>query len=480
MNDIGLLIIGAADDGPKDVPVLLTNLAHAERLFGGYNSEYLTLTTGATGLTLSNSALSNIVHVLEEDSSNDWIPSRLFESQVSGTAFTWTKNGDWDRFEDVDPTINPRRLLRYQVLPPSGHILRGIYSSIPTNAEVYGLRLGGEIATVTASGWTFSARYAGSRYNGTTVTVSGGVVTVNSSAGTGNKRIYTPTSDYHLKQLIRESFIRSKISIEVSGPDTTSGLTIPNGTWTLSGGTSGSVTSELLNEWLDSNGTAGIEIVSVVDFTTQDLLDSGIPELVNVLEYPTLFVGSSTVSGTAASGVTHSSRVILSVPFRGSYYTSEGAVVDCSSAQTVAALISLDYNGGTLAGLPENLHYTPVFTKDQLVALSDNGHIAWYHSIGKGPALWYTVNGDSSWPVSVSRSVQEISRRVYHTISNYIGKNIVNVDSLNFIVASLLTNLTGSTLVDWKLGISGSRLLLTISIRPNYEIRVFSFSVTLS
>src|SRR4051794_23244907 len=117
MDPIDLLLIGDALDGPEGEIREITSFDQALGLYGGYRYTTTSLASGATGTTLSFAPWGDEVLPLEADSDGALIPRTLFEFRVDGAQLTWTRNGDWDRYQDSDPTLSPTVVFKSRALP---------------------------------------------------------------------------------------------------------------------------------------------------------------------------------------------------------------------------------------------------------------------------------------------------------------------------------------------------------------------------
>jgi hypothetical protein len=405
MQAIDLLLVGDAADGPVEEIVAVRDLAHAERLYGTFYHEAYPLPETATGHTLGVTPWGDAVDILIADSDGALIDRPLFEFAVDGTALTWTKNGDWDRFEDVDPTADPTIYFRARHVPGATSLLKGLHAlaelSQPGGPRVHCVRLGGTAATGTRGSFLFRARYAGARYNGTTVEVtSGGDVIVTPAPGTGRVRTYTPASDKELFTLLQADRDRGYQPLFLSGPLSGDRLTLPVGTTTLSGGADGSLTPELLLQFLEDYDLTGVDILCPVGLTVEALKSAGVTEYLAGDSYPVLLVAQSVHTGSSLAAHPNTDRNVCSVGFPATYGAGTRWERTDDDAPLVAGIAASARSGLThhafpalLAGSPANP--TSAVLRDAVAA----GHVLGYRSTARSASLWSMVTGDAEWSV---------------------------------------------------------------------------------
>lgn len=467
MRNISVLLIGDAKDGPVEEEIRIDSLDQAFRLFGGYHYETVTVASGSTGYTLSVTPWANEVLPLREDADGFLVPERLFEFSVSGSVLRWTKPGE-------QKTITFRVTLE----PGPTSLLKGILATHRADARIHAVRLGGTHAEASSGNFTFIARHAGSRYNGATVFVTGGLVTVTPKPGTGRTLTYKVANDAQLALLLKNETARGYQSLLLFGPLSDSALTIPHGTYTLSGGTDGSLTPQTLRDWVDVADLDGVEVICPIGLTTQQLEATDVLDLLSQNLYPTLCVAQAPPSGTALSGVANLSRHLVSVGFQTTYDTGLPKERVDDAAPLVAAIIGDNVHGITAAALPE----APVTTRyDRLLlhTLAASGHTVAYRAIGKDWSLWHAVTGDRKWPVSQFRAYQEIVRAIYEVLLPALGETRVDTDDLQEMLAAALSVVRGSRIVDFALELKGQILYADVWFVPYGEVQVVQAQVVL-
>lgn len=477
MFPLDLLLIGDAGDGPVEQILPVRDARHAMQIWGGHHYEALALAEAATGHTLAISPWGDEVDVLIADSDGALVPRILFEFAVDGPDLTWTKNGDWDRYEDADPEADPTLYFRCPKIPGQTSLLRGIHAALPV-AEAAGfrihcVRLGGVQAAVTQDGFTFIARWPGARYNGTTVEVTvDGEVIVTPAPGTGRLRTYTPTSDKHLWELLGKDRDRYWQPLFFSGSFSEETLTVPVGVYTLVGGTDGALSPQALFEFLQEYDLTGIDVICPVGLTTEQLRDAGVTEYVAGENYPLLLVTQSEYTAPTLPAHPNTDRCVVSVGFQVIHDGGTGRERTEGAQPLVAALLAAGRYGLTHGTLGVPLGGTPANpTETQLREAAAVGHVLGFRSVLKGPALWHAVTGDPLWPASTYRALQEISRICYQVLEPRIGRAISDLAPLEIELVQSLNTAESGKVSQVSLQFLDGILYVQLTFRPLGEVR---------
>jgi hypothetical protein len=461
MNRINLLFVGDATDGPVEELVPIDSLDSAWRLFGGYQYEYTTISSGQTSYTLGATPWGREVTPLQIDSDGSLIPLRLFEFSINGSTLTWTSLG-----------YSIAAVFRYPAVPGGTSLLKGILAARKVPLSVHAIRLSGEQATAHAGNFTFYSRYAGNRYNGITIALtSGGTVTVTPSGGVGRNKIYHVGSDVGLYELIRNETQKGFQGFYIKGAFSRTSLTVPAGTYTLTGGTNGTLTPDLFDQFLNNWDLAGVDVICPVGLLTTQLSGAGTITTLALNDYPTLVVAQAPPSGVALSGTIINSKNLVSVAFQLTYDLGLPKERLDDGAPVVAAIIGSNVFGLTMASLPE-FPAVPKYDQVGLHTLAASGHTTAFRSISKDWALWHVVTGDPEWPVSQYRALQEIARVAFDSLEPTIGNIVVDKTQLDDLLGTGFQQVTGSQIVDWTLQLQGNILYLDISFIPFGEIKV--------
>ncbi len=475
MQAVDLLLVGDALDGPTEEITWIRSLEQGLRLFGGYAYERITLTSTTSGHTLSGEPWGGEVAVLQYDGDGELVPLSLFEFTVSGSVLTWTKPGTtWYDSNDQPSQVT----FRYRVNPSSTSLIKGIEGALGLGVRVHALRLGGEHASITSGAYSFYAHYPGSRYNGTTVTCSGGTVTVVPAPGTGRPCVYTPTSDSDLRSQLDRDRYRGRQPLYYSQGGSDTGLTLPTGVLTLSGGTDGTLTTALLSGFVDTFDLTGVDVLCPLGISLSGALSGGVVSILEELPYPTLLVLPSSVQSVTLSGSPNPSRYVVPVAFSVEYRSGSPQAKTDDAAPVVAALIARDRHNLTLAPLPQRT-FSPHYSQSGLHALATAGYVGALVSISKGPALWYVVTGDSDWPASTFRAYQEVVRATYQVLEPLLGNTALRLADVEEHLAAAYSQVTGSKVLDFTLQLQGETLFADVSLQPHGEVRTVQAQINL-
>lgn len=471
MTTIDLLLVGDAGDGPLEEILEVESRDEIWRLFGGYSYEQTTLLSGATSYSLARTPWADQVQPLSADSDGTLIPLSLFEFSPSGALLSFSAPGA------ATPAI-----FQYVPLPGGRSLLKGLLAADAIGVHTHVLRLGSgaqAASSLPSGGFQFWAQYPGDRYNGTTIVVDAtGGVTVTPAAGTGRIWRYRPTSDNDLRNSLSQDRARGRESVYLTGTGSAASLTVPAGTYRLSGGVNGSFTASGFMQFLQDYDLSGVDVVCPVGLLTTELSGAGVWSWMNDQDYPTLLVAQAPASGDALSGMVNTCRYLASVGFRTTYDSGLRRARQDDAAPLVAAIIAAHRFGVTLAALPHS-PTLPAFGPAALSAVASGGHIAAYRSISKGPALWHAVTGDQRWSVATVRAFQEIARALYTVLEPILGQHHVDLQGLTELLSEALTGVTGSRKIQFKLELAGDRLYCDLSFQPYGEVRTVQAQLSL-
>lgn len=468
MLNVPLLLIGDATDGPTEEWVRVESLDQVIRLFGGYIYEQITLASGSTTYTLSGTPWGNDVTSMKVDTDGTLIEQRLYDFAVSGSVLTWSPPGD---------TITGPIIFRVLEVPSGTALVRGILNTVKAGADIYVVRVGGVHGTITTTGFAFSAIYAGSRYNGTTVQItSGGAVTVTPSPGTGRTITYNVRTDAELRKRLSDEVARGSGPILLDTAPSQSAFTLTPGTYTVTGGTNGQLTQALLEDFVNQNDLAGVDVLCPMGFNTNQV--SGILQVLNGTDYPTLVVAQATITGDALSGTLNTNRYLCSVGFNTTFELGAPRQRIDPAAPLVAAMIATDNFSRTLAPLPE-FPPSPIYGPTAITLIAASGHTVAYKSISKGWALWRVQTGDTGWPVSLIRTFQRVVRPIYQNLEPLLGESFVDLEVYNEAIEEALATVEGSKIISWNLALHGDTLYADVAFRPYGEVRVVQAQITL-
>lgn len=461
MERINVLFVGTATDGPTEEIVRVDSLDRMLRLFGGYHYERTTITSGATGYTLGFTPWGDEITPLQEDGNSFLIPKYLFEFRASGNRLTWTPMG-------TGSTV----VFRGMKQPTGTDLLKAIWATQTLDTTLHVLRLGGTHAEATSGQYQFTARYAGARYNGSTITITGNRVILRPAVGTGRNWTYTITSDQDLSQQLRDDVARGFQSVYLTGLAARDRITLPTGTFTLTGGTDGTLTGESLKTFVEEYELSGVDVLCPVGLSTQDVSGSGVLQSLVENEYPTLLVAQAPIaaSGVMLSGSVNTSRYLCSVAFRTTYQQGSTRQFVDDAAPLVAGMIGGRIFNLTFAPLTE-YPPTPRFDQIALRALAAAGHTVPTYSISKGWALWRVLTGDSRWAVSTFRAYQEVLYPVFDHLLPLLGKSSVRIAAVRQRIDQALQAVRGSRVLHWDLDLDGDIVYVDLAIQPYGEVQ---------
>lgn len=235
------VLVGIADDGPDGVVTPLISQDHLTKLFGWNRLEVHNVAAAASSLT-PNASIWGYNFDIWQVSGDAAIKHDLFEPQVlSTTSIGFTSLA-----------VSGSYLISYTPDQPENGLILGALDHFNTS-EFWPsvLRIPGTPSSVEINGYTFSGRYSGNRYDGITVAVSGSTVTITDPNTVPQVvRTYTLTDSSNFLSSINGDALLGLCPVLVSGPSSETPSLI-DGTYTLSGGANGVVTSEAVTGVLD-------------------------------------------------------------------------------------------------------------------------------------------------------------------------------------------------------------------------------------
>lgn len=470
MHQIDLLLVGDAKDGPTGELVRVKSLDRAARLFGAWAYHTTAITSGATGTNLTVTPWGGSVEPLRSDSDGLLIPTSLHEFTASGSTLTWT-------------ALGTAQTVYFRVLETPGDtsLLAALFALGPLlndELQVYALRLGGDHATAGPSGgFLWTARYPGSRYNGATIVVSGGRVTVAPTVGAGRQRIYHPTSDAQLRTLLADDLARGYQPYWLSGQGSERSFTVPSGTYTFAGGADGTLTASGVTEFVRDYDLDGVDVVCPVGLSTAAVSGAGALALLAENRYPTLLVAQAATTGPALSGSVNTSRHLVSVGFQATLDGGTTRARTADAAPYVAGLLAARRFGTTWA--PLGLETNPRYDQLALHAVTDAGHTLPTLSISKGPALYRAVTGDALWTVATFRVFQSLARAVYTNLEPLLGATLVNLQPVRAALGAAFSELPYGTVTAWLLTLEHDVLYLEVDFRVPGEVQAIKARLSL-
>lgn len=460
MAEIDLLFIGTAADGPVLEVETLRDPSQAAERYGGYVYEQVDLATDAHAHTLSQTPWDGQVETYRVDSDGRLEALSFFEFQVSGKDLAWSPFG-----------TALTAVFRYRVKPTGTSLLKALAAVEDLDATISVLRVGGTRASVDVENLHFESQYPGSRYNNTRIVRTGSTVTIFPTPGCGFPTTHTPSSDVELANLLSRDVAFGKHRVFLSGVSSDTSLTLPEGEYLLTDGTDGTIAAADLEQILSDYDLTGIDVICPVGWSTEDISESAVPQVISDQDYPVLVVTQASVDGPDLADQPNSCRCICSVGFKCLYGGRTTAQYLDDAAPRVAALIAGRRVGisGTPIGLPVDPAYTPETMRMAVAA----GHTVVSPRIA-GWSLSRAVTGDPTWSVAALRTYQEIAWAAVGTLLPYIGKTIVDLTQINGALAVTLSQISSGDVEAWQVVQDGETLYLDVNFRPAHEITAIS------
>jgi hypothetical protein len=233
------LLVGLASDGPSNVPYRPKDLRDLKMWFGGEYRERFYLSSSVTGVTLQYEP--TVMPLNEVDGRKQYLFAPTFDTVSRNVIYFGNIGGSGDHIVDFI----------YQPYVGKADLLTCAKRYIEHTGEMpYVLRIGGNVATVSVSGWYFESKYAGQKYNNLGLSSNGSSLTVFGLEPNYPTKTFNFTSDVEdIKRTINNNFDIGTLPITCITAGVSS---IPAGVYWFSGGTDGNFSDADISNLLEN------------------------------------------------------------------------------------------------------------------------------------------------------------------------------------------------------------------------------------
>lgn len=471
---IPVLLIGSADDGPSGIPYLPTTLNEAQEVFGWWKDEVHTIPASGTSVTLEDTILGTGLYVYQV------LNSDLYSNALYNIDYST------DTVSFGNPGTSGTYLFRYVKSPADeSNLLLALHAHLSTGGSMpYLWRLAGAKANLNLGEVTFTAKWDGEKYNNVGIIIDGSILTITNP---NNAKIpsvsYTISDGATLSEEINFDSGKNKHPVEVSITNSGS-LTLPSGTWSLTGGVSGTLTSASASGALDTLDIDGVGMFVLCGGQASGTVDTALTYLEDNSDGASCIVVGSpleykdwpvdTYQSYIQSLPYTSSRLIYVVGWGSSYLQNEDAYYWTTLAPSFSGSWSSTSGSPTHKALNLFDAY-PIWTKDQLGAISETkATVTRFIQTGLGFFRSTTCAGDSGITTRVKQTIIE---RLYNALDKYIGESDVDIRLVNSDVEAALEGLPNIRDISYECGVAADSILVTISVLISGEIYYATFNV---
>lgn len=496
-----LLLVGTAFDGPADVPVLPGSIEGAFEQFGASCYERFILDDGDKAVTLSSAPASTIDFY--------WWVDRLFTefTQISGVSISGSvvsfEGLGYDLFQDAGSETIELTLRYLRAMGDNDPSVYKAYAEAVSvgGGDVYVMRVGGtEASAIIGTGSNqviLTSPYRGSLYNSTLLSCDGDTLSVTPPPGKGETLYYSLTglTALDLANAINLDFAKGYGYVKAAA--TGSGLvSVTPGYITLSGGTDGDLTDEVIEASLDRIDTDGIKVIHICGRRFPS--NSGAPNpLAGILSsdyladqrYPTMFVqgvdyDSSVLPATYAAAVASSGTIIdtsVTKVVGECYYNYAPAAPYYSSLAPGYAAVLAKSSAGCIYEPVNTREIRPYLDESTSKSLASAGYVTFAQSVSKGIVVYSDVTSDPRWDATCHLTYTAIADAVYTVVDPLLGTTNVKADSLESSITSALDAIATLATKSVSVTIAADNSInIDIAARPYGRVNTIKFGVMIN
>lgn len=485
---IKLLLIGTAQDGPEASPILIDTIEQAYEVFGGWYSQYVTLTGSSTGFTSDYPPVSKIYTYVEEEGA--LIPYPLFNLSASGDSVTFDPTG-----EDVTLTI------KYLKEKSATDLIHGFAEAVhAADVPVHLMRMpGGSGAKLDVpfgeATLNLYSHLAGARYNQARAFVATGAgdepyLVPIPPAAKGWTRRYK-LSNYTIKTLAMEIELDwnkgySPIRAGFTGDESTPATEIASGYDELfTGGEDENPDAEAYIDLLSTIDLSGVKVVSILGKNYTELTDVFTGEFFSSLSYPTMFVQGvapdSTLSPTAYAESVISGKLIDNwyislIVGEGLYFHEPYGYCWSSLAPAYAALLAFTDTTTTRKSLGVQ-DIRPVFSECSITRLYDAGLVSATKSVSKSFVVASGVTSNPKAQVTSVIAYADTLLAIEPVLYSYIGTSAVDKEELTLKLHDALLEVRTVRDFSFTVDMTPGKIFVHIVLYVAGEVKSITFSV---
>lgn len=295
MSYIPLLLIGTSDSGFDGVSYQPKNIEDAKEVYGWYRNEHFTLTPSSTSITLDFPVWGNEFRIWKRIGTS-LIPDPLYNPTLATASY----------ITFGQPGASGDYLVKYVRNPEETNILTALQIVLQQNSPIPHLyRVAGNTASLTIGDLILTAKESGVKYNGITIQVTGNVFTIYYEDSLQYPVVsYNIASTFDLVNKINTGFSRNIHPLQATYY-TSSVSGVPDGNYTLTGGSSGILDESTISNILNTLDINNIGMILLCGGQSSGVVTQVINWFDNYGEIPTCVIIGSPISYQSWSSQTY-------------------------------------------------------------------------------------------------------------------------------------------------------------------------------
>lgn len=467
---IPVLLVGTATDGPCGVAIRPNSWEEAQEMFGGYRTEVYSVPATGTSIVLTKSP------------TNNWqVYQRIGLSLYNNPLYSPSVSGNVLSFGS--PGTSGTYVVQYEPIPEYCSLLMGLSTYLQTGAEMpWVWRVVGTKASVSIGDYTFTARYSGTWYNGISITNDGTTVTVTNPNSPKIPTVsYTLTTPNEFLTLFNYESARRIHPLELTGPAETS-FSLPVGTWTLTGGTDGTLDEATVLELLASVDLGSIGLIVLSGGYASGVIDAAITYIEDRTESTVLVAGSpleykdwtSTTYQDYLKALPFSSHQLVyaagwcyqSTPYSDYYYW------DSSTSAFGGAWAKK--SGSPVHTRTHLINQSPVWTAEELSDFTNIATLTRFIQTGVG---FFRAPATSGRSPMITRVILDITHKLHDALNQYIGEPLLDITEVNTLVGQALAGLPNIREIYYECYLNNYSIIVKITVLVAGEVQTVAFDV---
>ena len=475
---IPLLIIGTSPDGIGNTPYLPSSLEDAREFFGYYISERKVIGAQNTSTTLTYDVWGDRYSIYQNQA-GIIVQEPLYSPGVSGTT---SSNTNIITFGC--PGASGEYYFKYARNPYEDDLILALENVLAQNLGnfPYLLRVEGNKANTTIGTLYLEAGYSGELYNSLSVSVTGASLTITYPSLYRQSPFFTYSTS-NIGSMVSEINADYSYGLHpITASFVLTSTSLPSGSYTLTGGTSSSLSASGIVEILSLLDLDEVGLILLAGGQPQDVISAALDYIEDNTTSPTcLIVGdpvglksSYTTSQyeTFLNNLTYSSNRLFYVPGWGVL----GPDLKWVSLSSVFAGLWSKTSSSPTHKAAQLQDLFPNWSADQLASLGQSYDV-FTRFIQTGLSPYRSCPTDGSNPL-VTKVKLDIAQRIVGSLEQYIGDPSIDVSTVTTVVGNALDGLDNVGDLKYSCQIDLYTITVTISVLVYGEVRYITLSLS--